>query len=207
MTQARRLRWPLRALLSAAALLALPAGAQALRDGDIVFQTSRSSQSLAVQRATHSRYSHMGMIVHRDGMPQVLEAAATVRYTPLAQWKASGRDGHIVVKRLHDADARLDAATTQRLVASAHQFVGRPYDLAFGWSDERLYCSELVWKAYAEALDVQIGTLQRLVDLDLSDPAVQAKLHERYGAQVPLHEQVISPAAMFDSPLLRTVGD
>jgi hypothetical protein len=50
----------------------------AVQDGDIIFQTSLSSQSLAIQRATHSKYSHMGQIVLRDGAPYVLEASATV---------------------------------------------------------------------------------------------------------------------------------
>jgi hypothetical protein len=30
-------------------------------------------------------------------------------------------------------------------------------------------------------------------------------LRERYGGHVPLNEPVISPAAMYDSPLLETV--
>lgn len=33
--------------------------------GDIVFQISRSSQSKAIQLATHSAYSHTGMVVIR----------------------------------------------------------------------------------------------------------------------------------------------
>jgi hypothetical protein len=56
-----------------------------LRDGDIVFQTSKSSQSIAVQRATRSRYSHMGIVVQRDGKPFVFEASATVRFTPFKE--------------------------------------------------------------------------------------------------------------------------
>ncbi|HWU53649.1 MAG TPA: YiiX/YebB-like N1pC/P60 family cysteine hydrolase, partial [Tahibacter sp.] len=91
-----------------------PAAAQnaspALRDGDIIFQTSRSSQSAAIQRSTHSRYSHMGLILHRQGQPYVFEAVATVRFTPLAQWTARGAGGHYVIKRWRDADTRLDAA-------------------------------------------------------------------------------------------------
>ena len=45
--------------------------AAALRDGDIIFHTSRSAQSLAIQRATHSPYSHVGVIFLRDGKPFV----------------------------------------------------------------------------------------------------------------------------------------
>ena len=83
----------------------------------------------------------------------------------------------------------------------------RPYDLTFEWSDSRVYCSELVWKMYERALGIRVGELQRLRDFDLSDPVVRAKMKERYGDAVPLDEQVISPAAMFDSPLLEVVSN
>ena len=185
--------------------LTFPAGAQtSLRDGDIVFHTSRSSQSAAIQRATHSPYSHMGMVFFRAGKPQVLEASATVRYTPLAQWQARGNGGRFVVKRLKRA---LDPAQVRKLRQAAEHLAGKPYDLYFEWSDDRIYCSELVWKAYHRALGVDIGERQRLRDFDLTDAAVKAKIQERYGTRVPLDEPVISPAAMFASPLLETVGE
>jgi hypothetical protein len=38
-------------------------------------------------------------------------------------------------------------------------------------------------------------------------PEVQARMRERYGAQVPLDEPVISPARLFSSPLLTEVQD
>ena len=59
---------------------------------------------------------------------------------------------------------------------------------------------------YRDALGVEIGALQKLREFDLADPAVKAKMRERYGNEVPLNEPVISPGAMFDSPLLETVG-
>jgi len=190
---------------------AAPAAAQtasaALRDGDIIFHTSRSSQSAAIQRATHSRYSHMGLILHRQGQPYVFEAVATVRFTPLAQWTARGAGGHYVIKRWRDADTRLDAAGTTRLRHSAQALAGKPYDLTFEWSDARIYCSELVWKAYERAFGLKLGETQRLADFDLSDPVVAAKLRERYGAKLPLQKIVISPQAIFDSAELVLVSE
>lgn len=191
--------------LFATALSAAQAADPPLRDGDIIFHTSRSAQSAAIQRATRSRYSHMGMILYRDGKPFVFEAISTATFTPLAQWIARGDRGHYVVKRLVDADTRLDADGTARLRAEATALAGRPYDLTFEWSDTRIYCSELVWKAYERAVGVRLGETQQLGDFDLRDAVVAAKLRERYGAQVPLRETVISPQAMFDSPLLTTV--
>jgi uncharacterized protein YcfL len=43
--------------------------AEQLRDGDIIFQTSQSEQSIAIQKATHSQYSHMGIVFLRNGSP------------------------------------------------------------------------------------------------------------------------------------------
>ncbi len=177
----------------------------ALKDGDIIFHTSRSAQSVAVQRATGSRYSHMGLVLLQGGKPYVFEAVSTVRYTPLAQWTARGNGGHYVVKRLRDADKVLTPAAVGRLRAGTRAFEGKPYDLTFEWSDQRIYCSELVWKLYDRALGVHIGELQKIRSFNLSDPAVRAKMRERYGDKVPMDEPVISPVAMFESPLLVTV--
>lgn len=195
-----RPRWLGTLLLS----LSLTAGAGGLHDGDIVFQTSRSGQSAAIQRATHSPYSHVGLVLFRDGEPFVFEAIATVSYTPLAAWTRRGDGGRYVVKRLNRP---LTDSEVAKLHAAARNFDGKTYDLYFEWSDERIYCSELVWKMYEEALGLKLGKLQKLREFDLADPVVKAKLRERYGTQVPLDEPVISPAALFASPLLKPVPD
>lgn len=195
--------------LAAVALCAGPWAARAAPDvqtGDLIFQQSRSAQSLAIQQATHSPYSHMGMVVIRQGAPYVLEAAATVSYTPLAKWAAQGENGKYVVKRLRDA-SRLTPETREQLASTGARYLGKPYDAAFGWSDERIYCSELVWKIYQRTLGLQIGALQPLKQFDLNSPDVRAKMQERYGKDIPWDEPIISPAAMFASPLLATVPD
>jgi hypothetical protein len=149
----------------------------------------------------------IGIVLVRDGKPYVFEAVATVRFTPLDRWIARGAGQHFVVKRLRNAGSVLDADGISRLRAAALRFAGRPYDLTFEWSDDRVYCSELVWKAYDRGLGIDIGTLQHLRDFNLTDPAVRAKMHERYGDTVPLNEPVISPVAMSRSNLLVTVAE
>lgn len=173
--------------------------ARLFRDGDLIFQTSRSTQSAAVQKATHSHYSHMGIIFLRDGAPFVFEAIKTVRYTPLATWVARGKGGHYVVKRLKDAERILTPEAVAKLRRAADEQRGKPYDSTFEWSDARMYCSELVWKLYDRSLGIHIGKLQKLSDFDLSDPVVKAKLKERFGSSIPLGETVISPSEMFSS--------
>ena len=178
-----------------------------VRDGDIIFHTSHSSQSVAIQRATGSKFSHMGLILFQNGRPFVFEAVATVRFTALNTWIHRGVGGHYVVKRLRNSKSILNPLGRKALYREALKFQGRPYDLVFNWSDERIYCSELVWKAYNRALGLHIGELQKLKEFNLTDPLVKAKMHERYGNTVPLNEPVISPGAMYESPLLETVFD
>ena len=59
-----------------------------LQDGDIIFQTSKSSQSKAIQLATNSKYSHCGLIFKRkNGQDDwcVIEAVQPVKWTPLSK--------------------------------------------------------------------------------------------------------------------------
>jgi len=197
------------ALLVAIALLGLSCGRKVealVRDGDIIFQTSQSEQSRAIQLATHSPYSHMGLVLFKDGRPFVFEAVSPgVRFTPLREWIARGEGARFVVKRLRDASVLADPNGPSTLMKAATGLTGKPYDPYFEWSDDRIYCSELVWKAYERGLGVHLGLLLPLVSFDLTSPAVKAKLAERYGDKVPLDERVISPASIFNSPLLQEV--
>jgi len=178
-----------------------------VENGDIIFNTSRSEQSQAIQQATHSRYSHVGIILFKAGKPYVFEATTTVRYTPLNEWIAGGTNRHYIIKRLKTAQRGLTSEALEKLRKTADSFAGKPYDLTFEWSDERIYCSELVWKIYERALGLQIGKLQQIREFNLDAPIVKKKIRERYGDKIPLEETVISPQAIFESPLLMVVTE
>ena len=177
-----------------------------LNNGDIIFQTSLSAQSKAIQLATKSKYSHMGMLYKNGGDWYVYEAVQPVKRTPLNKWILRGEDGHYVIKRLKNSEQVLTPATLKKLQQAGEKYNGKDYDIYFGWSDDKIYCSELVWKIYKEATGIEIGKLQTLSDFDLSHPTVQKKMKERYGNSIPENETVISPAAMFDSDELITVS-
>ena len=173
------------------------------QDGDIIFQSSQSNQSKAVEQATNSPYSHMGIIFTKNGKPYVFEAASKVVYTPLDKWINRGKNKKYVIKRLKDRT--LSAKEITNLKQVAHTFENKPYDIWFGWDDNYIYCSELVWKIYNKALNLKIGKLQTVKDFNLTSSAVKQKLKQRYGDKIPYQETVISPVAMFNSPLLTTV--
>jgi len=176
-----------------------------LENGDIIFQTSLSDQSKAIQMATHSKYSHMGIVYKIGDDYFVYEAVQPVKLTRVEDWIQRGEEGHYVVKRLKNAHKLLNADVLQEMKKAGEKYKGKGYDMYFEWSDQRIYCSELVWKIYKEAVGIEIGELQELKDFDLSSPEVEKKLRERYGENIPFGEKVISPAAMFESDKLELV--
>ena len=189
-----------------ALLLAVSVSASTIppvQEGDLVFHHSTSRQSALVAEATGSEWTHMGVVLMKDGAPVVLEAVEPVRETPLADWIAAGASGVVVVKRLKDAPP---AAAMAKLHALGESWLGRHYDARFEWSDDRLYCSELVWKLYDRAAGVDIGALQKAGTLRLGAPKIQAEIRRRFpGATFDPDELVITPQSMFDDPKLVTV--
>lgn len=170
------------------------------REGDLVFHQSRSDQSPLIQIATKSRYSHVGIVHFENGAPLVLEAVSTVRSTPLDTWIARGEDGHFVAMRLR-AEV-LEGRDVARVREAAAPFLGLPYDWNFEWSDDRMYCSELVWKILDRGLGIQVGEARALGTYDREDPEVGRELRERFGDEIPLDQSIVSPVAMMESELL-----
>ncbi len=174
------------------------------RDGDVLLQTSRSPQSQLIQLATGSPYSHTGLVLLVDGAPWVYEAVQPVQAVPLDAWVERGEGGRFTALRLVDpAPLTDDGVAALRGVMEG--FLGLDYDPWFAWSDDRIYCSELVWKAYARGLGVELGALERLGDFDLSHPAVAAEVGRRYGPDVPVDEPVAPPSLLAVSDRLRVV--
>ena len=185
-------------------LMFLPSLSYATRyqTGDIIFHTSKSAQSIVIQKATHSPYSHMGMLVNKNGKLWVLEAIQPVKYTAFNDWVNRGVNQQYVVKRLNRDLSRQQQNT---LVKNAETYLGKPYDIYFEWNNDAIYCSEIIWKAYNDALGIQLAPLQKLNRFDLSDLKVKALMKQRYGQNIPLQETVIAPKAIFESKQLITV--
>jgi hypothetical protein len=170
-----------------------------LRTGDLVFQTSRSAQSAPIQRATRSRWSHVGLVeVAPDGV-FVLEAVSPVSRTPWGRWVARGERGEAEALRLRG----LEPAAVDRVIAEARRHLGKPYDAAFGWGDDRLYCSELVRKAFERGAGIELGRMERLGGLELA--GLEAAVKGRFG-KVPKDLLLVTPASIAGDPKLVPVA-
>ncbi|MFB6257968.1 MAG: YiiX family permuted papain-like enzyme [Flavobacteriales bacterium] len=176
-----------------------------LKEGDLIFQSSKSEQGKAIEIASGSKYSHMGVLFKKKDRFYVYEAVGPVRWTALEKWIDRGRNDHYVVKRLKKADSVLSSSALERMKEVGKSFLGKEYDPFFEWSDERIYCSELVRKIYQRGLKIRLGTLKELSAFQLEHPLVKRKLKERYGTDIPLDEKLISPASILASDRLKLV--
>lgn len=137
----------------------------ALQNGDVVLQASTSERSALIRKASRSPYSHVGVVERAKDGVFVLEALQPVSRTPLAAWVKRGEGAWVTVLR----PKGLDAAARNRVVAAAKKELGKPYDARYRWDDERLYCSELVVKAFARGAGLSVGKQELVNTLQLSD--------------------------------------
>lgn len=178
-----------------------------IQEGDMIFQTSESQQCEAVRIATNSKFSHCGIVFIDKGKKYVFEAVQPVKYTPLETWITHGKEKHFVVTRLKNASAVLNTQTMQKMKAYGNSLNNKDYDLYFEWSDDKIYCSELIWKIYKNGAGIELCPLQKLKDFNLKDTRVQAILAERYGNKIPLEENVVAPSNLEQSKIVTTIID
>jgi permuted papain-like amidase YaeF/Yiix C92 family enzyme len=88
---------------------------------------------------------------------------------------------------------------------AARAFLGKKYDDRFEWSDDRIYCSELVAKAYQRGAHLGAGRLQRIRDLDIAP--ILAAARARYGDRIPLDREVLTPASLAEDAAFVAVHD
>jgi cell wall-associated NlpC family hydrolase len=173
--------------------------------GDIIFQTSEAKTNKAIELATHSKFSHVGIIFNYLGNLQVLEATQPVSITPLSKFIDRSAGGKYAVLRLKSAEQILTDDLKEELIAKGKSWVGKNYDFVFSWNDDELYCSELVYKLYEFVLDIQLAQPKPLKSFDLSHPLVQEQLKLKYGKNIPYDDNMISPQQLYESDLLMPV--
>ncbi|WP_020380584.1 YiiX family permuted papain-like enzyme [Leptospira interrogans serovar Szwajizak] len=176
-----------------------------IKEGDLIFQETFSEQGKAIKIATRSRYTHVGIIFKYKEKLKVLEAVEPVKITEIDTFISKGKNKHFVIKRLANSDMLLTEEKIRLMKSIGNQYIGKHYDIYFNWSDEKIYCTELAWKIFKQALNIELTEEKRLKDFDLSNPAVKYLMKKRYGKNIPLNDFVVSPADMFSSKKLKTI--
>jgi hypothetical protein len=142
-----------------------------LSDGDVVFRRGDSFVSQIVLSADPTgQYSHVGIVITRDGVPLVVhaspaESSDTPSVTiaePFPSFVAPEKASVYAVYRTRNVSKAI--AKEAALRAAAYVRAATPFDSAFDLdSPNRVYCTELVWRSYAEAgLDLAVSGRYRL---------------------------------------------
>jgi hypothetical protein len=167
-----------------------------VREGDVIFQTSKSQQSPLIQIGTRSKITHCGIIVMRGGKPYVLETLKTLVLTPLDKFIARGEDGKFWIKRSSKENIKIKYA----------KYLGKPYDLAFKFDNGRFYCSELVYDIYQKQLGIQLAEPRQVKDYLILFTDRLPKLKRAMKRRGISKEQyAIAPVDIFNSDYLESV--
>lgn len=176
----------------------------ALQPGDIVFSSATRGGGEAIIAATGSPYAHCEIVFTQNGKLMVLEAVQPVGVIALEKFIARSDPKAFTVRR-PKVPPTPEAFEKGREWGAAQ--IGKDYDPRFQWGDDKIYCSELVWKIYKEA-GIELCPPPRFRDYDLEKPAVKKIIDERFGGmtKLPLDEKVVAPSDLAVSPLLVAVG-
>lgn len=188
------------ALLATTALAEREFGGYEPKAGDVVFQSLGSSPLIdMIEGSTKSGYSHCGLVAQKDGKWVVIEAIGPVREIPLGDWIRQGHKDGFAAYRLKAPFA----SKADTFVKAAYTFLGRPYDIRYRLDDEKIYCSELVWKSFRKATGEDLGRLMKLKELDWKPHVALIKQLEN--GDVPLEREIITPVAVARAPQLERV--
>ena len=177
-----------------------------LQTGDIVFQEVNNTQGLAVKAATDSSWTHVGIIYFIDDKPFVIEAIQPVSVTPLHHFIARNPNSFHPMRLKNNKEI----FTTENLMAAASYVksqLGKNYDNKFLWNNDRIYCSEHVWKVYKKAANIELCKPRAMKSYNLQHPIVQKIITQRYDStsNLPLDELVVAPSDIAESELLVTI--
>lgn len=169
------------------------------RNGDVLFQHLPTDLSAVILSVTHSRYSHCGMVVKLKGDIVVLEAIGPVKYTPVEVWVARGVGGDFT----HYRPKGLTPLQMENVIDEAEKLLGRPYDILYEMDDEKIYCSELVYKAFLRGGSIRVGKEETLGSLDWKPH--EAFIRNITGGELPLDRVMVTPESVSQSIYLRLV--
>jgi uncharacterized protein YycO len=171
------------------------------KDGDIIFHTSKSSQSAMLKSATNSNLTHVGVIFSKNGSQYVIEAVEPVKITSLKSFISRGEEGKYKVMRYEDD---LSIEQKNKMVSWGKQQLGKHYDKKFQWGDNTMYCSELVWKMYKNA-GIELCETKKFSDFNLSNEKVKTAIKSRFKNDFNLNEVVVAPVDIYKSDKLKLI--
>ena len=161
-----------------------------LKEGDLIFHTSKSEQSPLIQYATMSVLSHCGIIIEKGDGLYVLEATGKLKLTPLQDFINRGKGKQWWAKRVIDKPIK---------VKYSH-LLGRRYDTSFKPDNNLFYCSELIHHIYLKQFGVELCKYRKVSSYHII--GLKKKLIQR---GINLEQKVVAPIDIYDSDKAKTI--
>lgn len=124
------------------------------RSGDVVFRRGTGVEAKVVEAIDGSGYTHVGIlagaspnwaVIHVE--PEEEGGRGRVEEIPLAEFASTRKAIAMMVLR-----PTMHTAAATAAIAYARKQIGKPFDAQYQYSsDDALYCTELVGKAYGAA--------------------------------------------------------
>lgn len=155
-----------------------------LKTGDIIFQTPIDSLSI------DNKIAIINVDIHGY---TILEITDKVQHSALRTWTQSIKK--YTVKRLTNADSIFTEVNIRKFRTERQKFIYKPHDSEYCWSDAKIYDSELIWKTYKRALDIEICKFDTVSNFNKNITDLENSNENHF----------ISPKDIFDSEKLITI--
>ena len=155
-----------------------------LKEGDLIFHTSKSDQSPLIQYATMSVLSHCGIIIEKSDGLYVLEATGRLKLTPLQEFINRGKGKQWWAKRVKNTPVKV----------KYQHLLGRRYDTSFKPNNNRFYCSELIHHIYKEQFGIELCKYRKVSSYHII--GLKEKLIQR---GIKLDQEVVAPIDIYES--------
>jgi len=170
------------------------------KEGDVIFQSLPNGDIVdAIEGATESPYSHVGIVVKTEKGWFVREAIGDVHDTRLTKFLARGRNGKYDVYRLK----KEYEGSISKIILATEKYIGLPYDIRYRMDDDFIYCSELVYKSFLDATGSKMGVLVSLGSLNWGK--YESLIVEIEGGSVPVNRMMITPRDLAKARQLKLV--
>ena len=164
--------------------------AEKLKEGDLIFHTSKSEQSPLIQYATMSVLSHCGIIIEKPDGLYVLEATGRLKLTPLQEFINRGKGKQWWAKRVIDKPVKV----------KYNHLLGLRYDSSFKPDNNLFYCSELIHHIYKKQFGIELCQYRKVSDYQLT--GLEKKLKQR---GINLNQEVVAPIDIYNSKLAHDI--
>lgn len=124
-----------------------------VKNGDLIFIYSKKHQEIS--SISNYNYNHVGVLYRLSNVTFVYHVDKFVTETPLVIFLKDVKNFEI--KRLKNANVIITASNYNKMVEVGKTFFKLPLDKKLKWSDTKMYSSELIWKIYKKAINIELA--------------------------------------------------